>query len=281
MDLDITELNGQVVRVHRGWTQPKKLESNDSNKATRWRSSRKGSAAPPSSGSIVDPALSSSSSLVTQPRQPKRSKPSAAPQQYEFVHGTDPFRNRDPDVRKLVRTHVMRDSARKKKQQRELDPDRIEEKRLPLTEPFEEVPRDSKNVVEPACIIDDRAFRWNLKPSLSHLSINPDPHMSSIINDLNRVSRRMFPMEEKFKFNPVSPVHWFHFALADKALFHALMFTAKSYAALIDGDKDSRMGAGDFGMCIALVNERLADSRVEIADGTIGAVSCLSLVEVS
>src|SRR3954468_21208257 len=37
-------------------------------------------------------------------------------QEFEFINGTNPFRNRDPEVRKLVRAHVVKDATRKRKQ---------------------------------------------------------------------------------------------------------------------------------------------------------------------
>lgn len=38
-----------------------------------------------------------------------------------------------------------------------------------------------------------------------------------------------------FKFNSVSPAHWFHFVLADKALFHAVMYTCIRLFWLFEG----------------------------------------------
>jgi hypothetical protein len=50
--------------------------------------------------------------------------------------------------------------------------------------------------------------------------------MTDPVNDLAIASSRMYPREPIFKFNPVSPAFWFHFALADKDLFHAVMDAA-------------------------------------------------------
>jgi hypothetical protein len=47
----------------------------------------------------------------------RKSEP--AIQEFVFVNATTPFKNRDPEVRRLVRGHVVKDTTRKKKLRRE------------------------------------------------------------------------------------------------------------------------------------------------------------------
>jgi len=99
--------------------------------------------------------------------------------------------------------------------------------------------------------------------------------MTDLVHDLATASSRMYPRQSIFKFNPVSPVHWFHFALADKALFRAVMYAVSTYSGLFEGAVQSSKATTEFVQCIALVN---SGPRVNITDGTIAAVSCLGLV---
>jgi len=199
MDQNITKASGQVVTVHKGWTNRKKLEDVNSEKSIR-RKQLPNSSARLSSSSGDEPALPS----VSRSNLPKCPKQPPAPRHFEFVHGTDPFRNRDPDVRKLVRAHAMRDSARRKKQQQDPESKEPEETIYPGLEFLEEVNRR----IQPSVLVDDvnnRAFSWIPDHSLSLLSIKLDPYMTDLVHDLATASSRMYPRESIFKFNPISP----------------------------------------------------------------------------
>jgi hypothetical protein len=275
MDQNITEASGQVVTVHKGWTNRKKVEVVISEKSQRPKQ-LPNSSARLSSSSGDDPAPSS----VSRSSLPKRPKQPVTLPHFEFVHGTNPFRNRDPDVRKLVRAHAMRDSVRRKKQLQ--DPEN--EERDKTLYPGLEFLDGEQRRIQPPVLVDDinnRAFRWIPDPSLSLLSIKLDSYMTDLVHDLAIVSSRMYPREYVFKFNPVSPEHRFHFALVDKALFHAVMYTVSAYSGLFEGAIESNKAATEFSQCIALVNKRLAGPRMNITDGTIAAVACLAFVEVS
>ncbi len=86
MDQNITEASGQVVTVHKGWTNSKKLEEVSSERSKRPNhlpntSIRRSS----SSGDELALPAGSRSSL------PKRLRHHVAHLIFEFVHGTDPF----------------------------------------------------------------------------------------------------------------------------------------------------------------------------------------------
>lgn len=258
----IVEASGQVVTVHKGWT----VTSSKKGDEPQFHPNTLPTARQP----FPAPSFSNDSS----PFQ----APTAGAQEYEFVDGSDPFRTRDPDVSKLIRAHAMRDSARKKKRgaqreasegarSRDLQNDSRPE--TPLS--FERLQHYLRNKVE-----------IEVEKSYQTIPYARDPHpsLSAVVHDLINVSSRMYPMESAFRFNPLSPAHWFHFAQADQALYHALQYTSATYQSLYDGEVQSRRAAMEMGKCVGLLNERL-QAHDEVSDGTIAATSCLALVEVS
>jgi hypothetical protein len=96
----------------------------------------------------------------------------------------------------------------------------------------------------------------------------------------------MFPLSSSIKFNPISPANWFDWALSDDALFQALMYTMSSYEGMIRGApvRETKEAIVYGGECLRLLNARLSEKTIgvaDVADGTIGTVSCLAMVEVS
>ena len=98
----------------------------------------------------------------------------------------------------------------------------------------------------------------------------------------------MWPLEDLMRFNPISPASWFDWALSDEALFHALLYTTSTYAGLIAGSTESKEAILHKGKSMSLVNRRLSqlgtlgfeEDEPRIAEGIIGAVSCLAITEV-
>ena len=73
---------------------------------------------------------------------------------------------------------------------------------------------------------------------------------------------------------------WFQTALADTALFHALLYASSTYAGRIAGVTDSMDAAVHMERTARLVNDRLDGPIENLTDSTIGAVSCLAMGEV-
>jgi len=74
---------------------------------------------------------------------------------------------------------------------------------------------------------------------------------------------------------------WLGCALTDPALFHATLLISSVHLALLHEDS---MGAEVFfhkGETIRFVNDRLGDPDQGASDATIGAVACLTVIEVS
>jgi hypothetical protein len=276
----IIEATGQIVTVHKGWTISKKPDELEVESASTGHS--RTTPYIPHESSAAHPAP-----LSKAPRG-RQLKPFAT-RTFEFVDGSDPIRNRDPDVRKLVRAHAMRDSARKKKQRKDLPKDLQQEddrRLLPAlrTDDVQDVPNAAMTVFGEPKLSETHVPRWIIGEVERSYQIIPfardlDPSLSAVVHDLINVSSRMYPNEGAFKLNPLSPAHWFHFAQSDQALYHALQYTSATYQSLYDGEKQSKRAALEMAQCMHLLNDRLSDVD-DIADGTIGATSCLALVEV-
>lgn len=258
----IVEASGQVVTVHKGWTI-----------------SKKGDEAHSDNPSTVGPVAAHSFSQDASPSRttlPPTSTSLSTGQTFEFVDASNPSRARDPDVSKLIRAHAMRDSARRKKRTGEKDRPAASmqsHSQQPLQEPVISTERLQQFMQESIAGQVERSY------AVVPFARDPEPSLSAVVHDLINVSSRMYPMEGAFKFNPLSPAQWFHFAQADQALYHALQYTSATYQSLYDGEKQSRRAAYEMSQCIHLLNERL---RVDddVTDGTIAATSCLALVEV-
>lgn len=74
---------------------------------------------------------------------------------------------------------------------------------------------------------------------------------------------------------------WLKYALSDPVLFHATLLISSVHLALLQG---GILGEEVFyykGETIRLVNDRLGDPEHGATDATIGAVACLTVIEVS
>lgn len=213
----------------------------------------------------------------------------AVTQEFEFVNGTDPFRNKDPEIRKLVRAHVVKDSSRKRKlQKRGINKGRTGkgkyDDKIEARGSESESLITSENTLSPSTIGADSEIEgvacWFPLPTPG---LDPHPQLSPLIYHISKVGESMWPLSDLLRFNPISPASWFDWCLTDEALFHALLYTTSTYAGLFAGTTDSKESIVHVGKSLSLINERLSRMgvEVEVETGTIGAVSCLALTEVS
>lgn len=219
----------------------------------------------------------------------------SVPQEFEFVNGTNPYVNKEPDIRKLVRAHVVRDSSRKKRHFKNLTRRSRTGKEL-VQSPSSDMKEPSENE-ESTSSIDETISPSGDETSISRYSsisvsrgLDPNPELSPVIYHIKNMGTAMWPLEDEVRFNPISPAAWFDWALSDEALFHALLCTTSTYAGLILGTSESKDAIVHEGKSMSLVKRRLGmlgplgagtdkiDGR-EI-EGTIGAVSCLAISEV-
>jgi hypothetical protein len=219
----------------------------------------------------------------------RKSKPAA--QEFAFVNATTPFRNRDPEVRRLVRGHVVKDTTRKKKLRRV--------KGAPgVSISAKSGSKDETQGVflglktRQSSVSPEGTTLANLPKeyfsSFPYKEMDPHPELSPIIHHITEMGYAMCPHLFSFRINPIGPTTWFHDALRDEALFHALLYTTTSYAGLIGGSTETKESILHFGKSVSLVKERLmsmcdvrnGNTVTVLVEGTARAVSCLAFTEV-
>jgi hypothetical protein len=221
---------------------------------------------------------------------PRKSKP--AIQEFAFVNATTPFRNRDPEVRRLVRGHVVKDTTRKKKLWRENERPKISISVKPESKDEVQESCSSLKTRQPSVVPEEMTLANLPKGYYSKLPYKEmDPHheLSPIIHHIAEMGYAMCPHLVSFRINPTGPTAWFDHALRDEAMFHALLYTAMSYAGLIGGSMETKESIAHSWEDVSLVKERLK-SMCDVSNGTVvtvlveetaRAVSCLAFTEVS
>jgi hypothetical protein len=264
-----------MIMVHRGWhehLEPHRLSENvfrlDSDSGTT------------SEGTMG----------LEKKNSPRKSK--LAIQEFAFINATTPFRNRDPEVRRLVRGHVVKDTTRKKKLRREKERPKISISVRPESEDGFQEGCSSLKTRQPSVVPEEMTLANLPKEYYSKLpykEMDPHPELSPIIHHITEMGYAMCPHLVSFRINPIGPTAWFEHALRDEALFHALLYTTTSYAGLIGGSTETKESIVHFGRSVSLVKERLksmCDVRngnvvTALVEGTARAVSCLAFTEVS
>jgi hypothetical protein len=264
-----------MIMVHRGWhehLEPHRLSENvfrlDSDSGTT------------SEGTMG----------LEKKNSPRKSK--LAIQEFAFINATTPFRNRDPEVRRLVRGHVVKDTTRKKKLRRENERPKISISVRPESEDGFQEGCSSLKTRQPSVVPEEMTLANLPKEYYSKLpyrEMDPHPELSPIIHHITEMGYAMCPHLVSFRINPIGPTAWFDHALRDEALFHALLYTTTSYAGLIGGSTETKESIVHFGRSVSLVKERLksmCDMRngnvvTALVEGTARAVSCLAFTEVS
>ncbi|KAH7369994.1 hypothetical protein BKA65DRAFT_589439 [Rhexocercosporidium sp. MPI-PUGE-AT-0058] len=270
-----------MVMVHRGWRNL----SNTRSRSSRSNSSSNDSVSKQASGlpnlklkfQIQDQStalVSESTVPVSVPATTSKANPNAI-QEFAFVNVTEPGRTKDPEMRKLVRGHVVKDSTRKKRLLRQLNAERGEDS----TSTSNSRPGDPSS-----------SSSQHLHPDASPFAVptqglDPHPYLSPIIHHLISMGDAMYPFVSSFRFNPVSPAAWFDCALKDEALMHALLYTSSTYFGLLKGVTENKEAVLHGGRSIGIVKERLDGMSgmgvvvTEVVESTVRAVSCLAISE--
>ncbi|KAG4427805.1 hypothetical protein IFR05_016714, partial [Cadophora sp. M221] len=213
-----------MVMVHRGWRQPSnpgprssKSDSGSNHSPSKLTSSQlkpqaqnqdQTSALVSENTAVIPKSVSSASSLQANPN---------TIQEFAFVNTTEPGRPKDPETRKLVRGHVVKDSTRKRRLMRQLNAQRVDGTNPSPTSasrPDQPAPSSSSSQQPNP---DPQPF------AMPTQGLDPHPHLSPIIHHLITMGDAMYPFVSSFRFNPVSPASWFDCALKDDALMHALL----------------------------------------------------------
>jgi hypothetical protein len=214
-------------------------------------------------------------------------------QNFEFVNGKAPLKHRDPEVQKLVRAYVIKNASRKRRQL-ELNKTKALKEKNPAATPGSFGKQVTKKALSGSipnlefCVVENS--RPSVRTPQLLAGLDPHPHLSPIIQHVDMMGHAMWPLEKYVGFNLISPALWFDWAMSDDALFHALLYTTRTYTGLILGVTEGKEGIVHVGKSMRLINERLegrkflgegGENVVAVDESTIGAVSCLALTEVS
>lgn len=223
------------------------------------------------------------------------------PKSFEFINATQPGRAQDPDVKRLVKSHVKKGvrrgrTVRSEFQATSLAPSDGSDglgtawKRGPRiatltasglssttasgsSAPFYgnrafPVPTGSRSQVLLSYCTFGRAW-WE---GVLKLVTNP-------ALDLCAVAPSWYPLEAHLSSNPVR-VGWFSLAMTDEVLFRSVLFSSASHLALKDGKREGQEASTLVSLIFRQLNQRL-QSRSAFSDATIGILTCLAMVEVS
>lgn len=213
---------------------------------------------------------------------------------FEFVNVVRPGRAQDPEVRKLVKSHVktgIKRGPNVKKLPRAVSvavsvvsasssddsnssSSASASSSSSSVEPLE-TDQESPLMLPPTPIDNPLPFFHNktfskLVGPRSQLLLNYYFHV---------VAPAWYPLEAHLTYNPVR-VGWFSLAVRDDLLFLSILFSSASNLALTNGSGDHEESMVMVAPILRHLNERLQESPVP-SDTTIGIVSCLAMVEMA
>jgi Fungal specific transcription factor domain len=244
--------HGQTVMIHKGW-QPCKHPKFTST---------------PYSDAKVRSVSGQCSQAVTVGGSNAHSSPQGQKREYSFINSKSPRSERDPEVLKTIRRHVRRELIRNTKQGKA---SKEENSRTSC------LPRDSQL---PIFGFD----KCSIAPStsFSEYPIEMQPHTHALLSKyLTYASSRMFPIGSSLKRSPLKSPEWLHFAVTDEAMFHAMLYAAAMYLALLEDRTESRDTLYHQNRTISILQRRLRTSSQSFDDSTLGAISCLAIGGVS
>ena len=201
---------------------------------------------------------------------------------YEFITSSNPEVNRDPEVRKLVRKHVVKDTQESKVKQLKNDIENFERETRP---PMENVHSQSQicsssfvsGARTPVTLDISKQIEWHFLA----FPIKMKPHLHRLVTlYFNRLVSKLYRLEDYLEFNPLKTSALFEFTMTDDAVFHSLLYAAAVASSLIDGIKGSEEVALQLSETAAIVSKRLRSIGPHITHGTIYAVTCLVMGEV-
>lgn len=286
--MTITLPNKPTITVHKGWTPLTKrgnktvLTLDQPRFETHAFSirSRKGE---PSTAKPPEEA----SSLISQAVPAARLRKTG--QQFDFVNNAcEPLHTKDVAVRKLVRSHAMREVCRERREQKKKLEDEIS--RCDQTKEIHaasqrEPEQISKDAVEAfllargqsiACGSSDRRIEYCFTNYLSRIHANIHRLETQYFTQLGSA---IFPMEFHLAYDPPMQLWKLDPSFTDDAVYQSLMYAAAVCSTLADGRRNSDDVPLQMSMTIGLINKLLNVGMV--GDGMLGAVSHLAMGEVS
>lgn len=246
--------DGSTRMIHKGWKYSQraqfKLAAN---------SDAKGHSLSPRLSKALAPEKSSNSGTPLQKRRQR---------EYRFITSGKPGRKRDPEVLKVVLSHVRNEFVRDARQRKAItrsDPVVVHPKRN-----FDSISTALECLSVPYLLIQPTYF--------SEYPIKMHSHTHALLTSyLTYGSSRIYPVGSSLKSNPLKSPEWFHFAVTDAAMFHAMLYAAAMYLALLKGSSESRDTIYHQTQTISIVQRRLNASQQQFEDATLGAISCLAI----
>ncbi|PQE10162.1 Fungal specific transcription factor domain-containing protein [Rutstroemia sp. NJR-2017a WRK4] len=242
------QVNGPEITIFKDWRIGERL---------RWTSS-------------ADSSPEHTSNSHSGRKSTGRSRPS---QKFAFVNTTHVSKNKDPDTRKFVRTHVRNDYLRKRQSTSKSVRKSTNSHRpsQPAAVPVTDLSWYDTLVIEDAIGLPTAL-------SLSPWPLDMTPKMHQLLSRyLTHVSASMYPLSEYLSSNPIRSPAWFHFAVQDPLMLQGVIYAAAIYLALLEGRRDSEESVVFLGGAIQMLEERLRSGGAD--DGVLAALSCVALGE--
>ncbi|KAI8665190.1 hypothetical protein NCS56_00954200 [Fusarium sp. Ph1] len=214
----------------------------------------------------------------------RRPAPRPASKGFEFVL-SDSKGNPKPSDRKLIRRHVMRGKNTRAHQL----------PRLPVSwihttasgGPQSTSPADSVGRLSGLVKRCGDGSRWDACPRFP-FSINvldtvkfadevDRPARQMIASFFGTIRELMYPLDLCCEFN-ASETNWFGWMTNDAAYLHALLFTVSSFHDIAAGRTTQPRTNYHVFKAIRLLNERLADSEMALADSTVAVVMSMAML---
>lgn len=93
------------------------------------------------------------------------------------------------------------------------------------------------------------------------------------------MAHSLYPLESRLVFNPIKQA-WLPLAFTDELLLHTVLFTSVVHLSVVSGCRGVEESDNLMEPIFRQLSQRLQD-KTKPSDATIGAVSCLAMVEVS
>ena len=291
----VTLPKGPIITVHKGWTPSRKrgkvIESVPAVGPPRCE---------PYIFSISSQRGKSSAAKPSEEETPVTSltipaaRPRGTGQRIAFVNNaSEPLHTKDAAVRRLVRSHAMKEVARERREQKKTklkDVDTKREEARGTNEasfssewPTERLSRDDVVSAPPR-----RGYSVPcdlIRPEIDHCFMD---YLSKIQAKTRRlaslyfpqVGSAMFPMEFHLAYNPPMQLRTLDSSFTDDVIIQSLSYAAAVCTTLAEGKRYSSDIAAQMSLTIGMINS-LLDGEMGLNDGMLGAVSHLAMGEVS
>ena len=288
--------NRPIITIHKGWAPSKTCRTvNQSRPAvdqppfeahTFSISSRKGKssvAKPPEGGTPLASQIVSATG------------PWGIGRQFDFVNNaSEPLHARDAAVRKLVRSHAMKEVVRKRREGKKAKPKNANTKYEKIRGgseesrasegPTDRLPADNVTSITPArgqsvpCTLFHAGIDYCFNNYLIKIQVNIR-RLKSLYH--THVGSAVLPIEFHRAYDPPTQLWSLDPSVTNEGVvYQSLIYAAAVCSTLAEGKRHSSEIAAQMGLTIGLIN-KLLDRGMWMADGMLAAVCHLAIGEVS